>query len=169
MLAHVKIYQKASQASIFSNFTFLVVISTSALSISRILALRNYYHAPLSLLYSFQAHELPRLLNETGLLPSDNLYSQNRHQDLSAVRQLQLRLCYSKEWHRFPGHYLVPDGIQVNFVRSEFTGLLPHHFRANDSEVLNTVWWPRKGTRITPEGLNDLNREDPRQYVCCAS
>ena len=145
------------------------MISTSLISVSRILALRHYYHAPLSILYSFQAHELPRLLNETNLLPSLDPYSENRHQDLSPVRELDLRLCFSKEWHRFPGHYLVPDGIRVDFVKSEFTGLLPHHFHVDSSELSNTVWWPRQGTRRTPGGLNDLNREDPHQYVRCIS
>lgn len=143
------------------------------LSISRILALRNYYHAPMTIVHFLEMNELPRLLNVTGFLP---LYPPDTREvdiprvDLSPVRQFDLKLCWAKEWHRFPGHYLIPDGISVAFVKSEFNGLLPGHFMdvSSDSQTLSNGW-SRPGTRHTPEGLNDLNREDLAHYVsrCC--
>jgi alpha-1,2-mannosyltransferase len=160
--------EKASQSSIFRNFTSLVVISTSILSLSRILALRNYYHAPLSIAYAFETSELPRLLNETGLLPVPSTHTEDVILDLSSIRELDLRLCLSKEWYRFPGHYLVPDGVRVDFVKSEFAGLLPGHFGANGDGAARSVWWPRDGTGQIPEGLNNRNQEDLRHYVRCA-
>jgi alpha-1,2-mannosyltransferase len=119
--------------------------------------------------YFFEAHELPRLLNATGLLP---VYPPNTPEtdiprvDLSLVHQFDLKVCWSKEWHRFPGHYLVPDGIAVEFVKSEFNGLLPGHFMnlSSDSQT-SSSGWSRPGTRYIPKGLNDLNQEDPAHYV----
>ena len=61
----------------------------------------------------------------------------------------------------------MPDGIRVDFVKSEFAGLLPGHFSDGEGGGDNNEFWWRKGTRRTPEGLNDLNREEPRYYVCC--
>lgn len=139
------------------------------LSISRILALRNYYYTPLTVAYYFETEELPRLLNATGLLP---IYPPNTPEedmpriDLSPIRQFDLKLCWSKEWHRFPGHYLIPDGVAVVFVKSEFDGLLPGHFMnlSSDSRI-SPDGWSRPGTRHIPEGMNDLNQEQRAHYV----
>ena len=82
-------------------------------------------------LFNFQVGELPRLLNETGLLPeypADSREDDRPQIDLTPIREFNLTLCYGKEWHRFPGHYHVPDGVRVEFVKSEFSGLLPGHF-----------------------------------------
>jgi alpha-1,2-mannosyltransferase len=59
---------------------------------------------------------------------------------------------------------LVPDGIKVEFVKSEFDGALPGHFEEGKQEG-KAFWW-RDGTRRAPGGLNDLNRETPEFYVC---
>jgi alpha-1,2-mannosyltransferase len=156
---------KASRSSLFSNFTSSVVCGAALISLSRILALWNYYHAPLTVFYLLESTEIPRLLNSTGLLPlpppntpSDEL----PRIDLSPVKQFNLTLCLGKEWFRFPGHYLVPDGVRVDFVKSEFDGALPGHFV--EGEGGGQFWW-RDGTRRAPEGLNDLNREAPQFYV----
>ena len=110
---------QASQSLLFWNFTFSVVVTSALISISRILALWHYYHAPLTLAFDFQYNEIPRLLKATGLLP---IYPENMREedippiDLSPVKQFDLKLCLGKEWHRFPGNYLAPSGIQVEFV-----------------------------------------------------
>ena len=99
--------------------------------------------------------------------------------DLSPVKQFDLKLCLGKEWHRFPGNYLVPSssGIQVEFVKSEFNGMLPRHFEtettrtstdeANDIDLvdLTKMWWLKPQTRYVPNDLNDLNKEDSSHYV----
>lgn len=160
---------QASRSSIFRNSTLSAIVCMALLSISRILALRNYYYTPLTVAYYFETEELPRLLNATGLLP---IYPPNTPEedmpriDLSPIRQFDLKLCWSKEWHRFPGHYLIPDGVAVVFVKSEFDGLLPGHFMnlSSDSRI-SPDGWSRPGTRHIPEGMNDLNQEQRAHYV----
>ena len=142
-----------------------MIVLTSLLSLSRIIALWKYYHAPFAVVFDFQMHELPRLLNDTGLIhlpPADTKPKDLPQIDLTPIKEFDLRLCLSKEWHRFPGHYLVPDGIRVDFVKSEFDGLLPGHFA---EERVRAWWWERQGARVVPGGLNDLNHEEPRHYV----
>ena len=140
------------------------------MSVSRILALSYYYHAPLELAYRLETEELPRVLNVTGLLPpplppipgherASEKYGQRV--DLSPLKQLNITLCLGKEWYRFPSHWLIPDGVSVGFVKSEFDGHLPGHFKESKDEL----WWDRKGTSVIPETLNDLNKEEPRHYV----
>jgi len=159
---------RASQSSIFRTFTLSVIVSMAFISISRILALRNYYHAPMTVAHFFETHELPRLLNATGLLP---VYPPNIPEvdtprvDLSPIHQFDLKLCWSKEWHRFPGHYLIPDGITVDFVKSEFDGLVPGHFVNLSPDSQLSRRWSRPGTRHIPEGMNDLNQEELTHYV----
>ena len=114
--------------------------------------------------------ELPRLLNTTGLLPvyPDSLPEDERPRiDLSPIKEFNLTLCYGKEWHRFPGHFLIPNGIRVEFVKSEFDGLLPGHFVEDPLAIkpLKSNFWPWPQTRYTPNGFNDLNREETSHYV----
>jgi alpha-1,2-mannosyltransferase len=145
------------------------------ISVSRILALTFYYHSPMSVVYNFQVEELPRLLNDTGFLP---VYPPNTPEeeipriDLSPVKHFNLTLCVAKEWYRFPGHYLVPPGIRVDFVKSDFDGLLPGHFGegelkkvAGENVIAPWIGWNEPATRQIPAGLNDLNREQPAFYV----
>ena len=71
----------------------------------------------------------------------------------------------------------VLSGIQVEFVKSEFNGMLPRHFEtektrtsmdeANDIDLVNLtkMWWLKPQTRYVPNDLNDLNKEDSSHYV----
>ncbi|KDR85775.1 hypothetical protein GALMADRAFT_52757 [Galerina marginata CBS 339.88] len=170
---------KASQTLIFRNFTFSVVVASSLISLSRILALWHYYHSPLTVAFEFQFQELPRLLNDTGLLPvypADMEEDEKPRIDLTPIQEFDLKLCYGKEWYRFPGHYLVPTGVQVEFVKSEFDGMLPRHFEEKMPEEegaehggvlaeLANRWWLKPQTRFVPKDLNDLNKEDLSHYV----
>ncbi|KAF8921995.1 asparagine-linked glycosylation 9 protein isoform a [Mucidula mucida] len=161
---------QASRSSIFRLFTTSVVLFSILISASRILALWYYYHAPLSLVYSLESQELPRLLNDSGLLPTPSRpVSKQRGEtretriDLSPIKGFDLTLCIGKEWYRFPGHYLVPTGVRVDFVNSEFRGLLPGHFSEN--QINSSFIWPRPQTRFTPRTMNDLNLEQPAHYI----
>ncbi|KAL0951587.1 hypothetical protein HGRIS_008268 [Hohenbuehelia grisea] len=166
---------KASQTYIFRNFTSSVILATAIISISRILALFKYYHAPLSIAFAFETEELPRLLNVTGLLPappSDARADELPRIDLSPIAQFNLTLCLGKEWYRFPGHYLIPTGVRVDFIKSEFDGMLPGHFgegsiksAPSESQSIPLALWPAPKTRLRPAALNDLNREEPAHYV----
>ena len=62
------------------------------------------------------------------------------------------------------------SGIQVEFVKSEFNGILPRHFeteKANDIDLvdLTKMWWLKPQTSYVPDDLNDLNKEDSSHYV----
>ncbi|KAH0838056.1 glycosyltransferase family 22 protein [Lanmaoa asiatica] len=156
---------KASKSIVFSTTTLSIILFSGLLSISRILALWHYYHAPLSVFSSLETFELPRLLNDTGLLPLLPAVGEDDRPsiDFAVLKQFDLKLCLGKEWHRFPGHYLVPNVVSVHFVKSEFEGLLPAHFRSRS--IGSEPWWDRKGSRNTPAGLNDLNKEAHQYYV----
>ncbi|KAI8981227.1 glycosyltransferase family 22 protein [Trametes punicea] len=167
---------KASRSTLFSQFTLSVVAASCLLSVSRIIAHWQYYHAPMSVTHALEAAEVPRLLNATGHIVLPAHYSTQagrakRHADedelpridLSLIEDWGLRLCVGKEWHRFPGHFLVPDGVRVDWVKSAFDGMLPGHFAETPRRggLLDRV----KGTRAVNEDLNDLNREAPQLYV----
>jgi alpha-1,2-mannosyltransferase len=121
----------------------------------------------MTIFYAFETQELPRLLNESGLLPPiprDASKDDLPRIDLSPIKNMDLQLCLAKEWHRFPGHYLVPDGVRVDFVKSDFDGVLPGHFQVSSLEN-SEGWWLARAMSQQPEGLNDLNREEPSHYV----
>ncbi|PCH34041.1 glycosyltransferase family 22 protein [Wolfiporia cocos MD-104 SS10] len=161
---------RASQTMIFSRFTLSLVSATCILSISRIMTHWKYYHAPLSVFHALEADEIPRILNMTGHIHIPHPSELTGRPDEEGVRidpelihVLGLRLCVGKEWHRFPGHYLVPDGVRVDWIKSEFDGMLPAHFL----ETGKAWGLPGRvnGTRATPAGLNDANQEAPELYV----
>ncbi|KAI0718861.1 glycosyltransferase family 22 protein [Cerioporus squamosus] len=168
---------KASQSSLFSQFTLSVVVTSCVLSLSRVTALWKYYHSPMSVTYALEAAEVPRLLNVTGHItlppqfdsPDGSAHHSETHEDelpridLSLIEDWGLRLCVGKEWYRFPGHFLVPDGVRVDWIKSEFDGMLPGHFTETSRHggLLERV----KGTRVAHRSLNDLNREAPEFYV----
>nr|KAF8634960.1 hypothetical protein AX15_000686 [Amanita polypyramis BW_CC] len=159
---------RASRSSLFRKFTLAVVVSAGILSLSRIVAMRKYYGAPMLLPYRLQYEELPRLLNVTGYLPEipPGMHEEEVPQiDLSPIKEFNLRLCLGKEWHRFPSHYLIPNGVRVDFIKSEFDGLLPRHFDEGLWVTNKTNWWLRPQTRVVPSDLNDLNLEEPSRYV----
>jgi len=167
---------RASKTSLFSTMTLAFLTTTILLSLARVFALSQYYHAPLEVLYTFHYEELPRVLNATGLLPTEPARKFVKERDRPAVNlgnrvgELNLTLCYGKEWHRFPSHWLIPDGVRVEFVKSEFDGLLPRHFaEAGSTEVAHlsdsSLLWKWPATRYAPSDLNDVNREEPSHYV----
>jgi len=125
--------------------------------------------------FHLQYKELPRLLNTTNLIvervrpkderPSSSKYDKEETIDLAPLKVFGgLRLCLGKEWHRFPSSYLIPDGVNVEFIKSDFDGLLPGHFVPSQG-TSNTMWWNREKTREIPLAMNDLNQEEPSRYV----
>ncbi|GJE87696.1 glycosyltransferase family 22 protein [Phanerochaete sordida] len=176
-VAYVKITKspyRASVAIIFSRFTLSVVTASMIISLSRVLAQWKYYHAPQKAVYHFDQYEIPNILNRTGYVrlpppPADGRYripekeEDEPRVDYDLIYPFNLTLCLGKEWHRFPGHYLVPDGVRVEWIKSEFDGMLPGHFKP-------TPRWGGlaarlEGTHSIPHGLNDLNKEETSFYV----
>lgn len=163
---------QASRTLLFRNFTLSLIVGTSFLSLSRIRAMWEYYHAPLSVVAGFESTELPQLLNNTGLLPvfpPGTPEEEIPAVDLTPVKHFDLVLCLGKEWHRFPSHYLVPTGIRVEFIKSDFRGQLPRHFQETPAgtNMSGDSWWLRPETRYVPTDVNDLNKEDLSRYVRC--
>ena len=171
--AYIKVTRspyRASQTSLFQLATLSVVVFTGLVSVSRILAQSYYFHAPLEIVHHLETKELVRVLNVTGFIPkplppppharSSEEYTPRI--DYGPLKSFNITLCLGKEWHRFPSHFLVPDGVNVEFVKSEFDGMLPRHFIKGEADSL---LWRRNGTSFVPEDLNDLNKEDPRHYV----
>ncbi|TFY64294.1 hypothetical protein EVJ58_g2719 [Rhodofomes roseus] len=163
---------RASRAIIFSRFTLSIITASGVLSFSHIMTHWKYYHAPMSIFHALEADEIPRILNTTGQIfippPSPNQSRLDEEEripriDPALIKQLGLHMCVGKEWYRFPSHFLVPDGVRVNWIKSEFDGMLPAHFVETKAE-----WGlPARvqGTRIVPSSLNDLNKEASELYV----
>ena len=151
-----------------------VVSASIIFSLSRVAAGWVYYHSPMSIVAHFEAHELPRVLNTTGhiVLPPPGKYppkhipnspEEDVRVDYDLLFPFNITLCYGKEWHRFPGNYLVPDAVTVRWIKSEFDGMLPGHFTPTlrSGGLMERL----KGTHVIPYGLNDLNKEEPSFYV----
>ncbi|KAI3411734.1 hypothetical protein GPALN_001801 [Globodera pallida] len=79
-----------------------------------------------------------------------------------------IRLCVGKEWPRFPSSFFLPENavdrhgqrraVEMEFVRSEFDGILPAHFAPGATLG--------ESTRHTPTGrMNDANRAEMDRYV----
>lgn len=114
-----------------------------------------------------QTRELPRLataalpdryLHITGAVPgnlTEVLEKLEENFDLEPLRELKLRICWEKEWYRFVGSFLVPDVLDVGFVRSDFDGLMPRRYPG--------------GGRLGTEGFNDRNKAEEGAYVRLSS
>ena len=68
-------------------------------------------------------------------------------------------LCLGKEWYRFPSSYFLPTGMRAQFIKSEFSGLLPGQFSGETGPLGLPI------ARKTPPGMNDQNIEDSEKYV----
>ncbi|WFD23565.1 dextrin dextranase [Malassezia equina] len=96
---------RASHTVLFSALTLAPLLLAVVLGAMRTLALIHHYRAPLDL----------------GMVLS---HMEGEH-----------HLCYGKEWHRFPSHFFVPPSMRVDFVESEFDGILPHHFARTEMSI----------------------------------
>lgn len=187
---------RAGRTSIFSTFTGTVILTSSCIAIARIAALQNYYHAPLDMMFHFQYNELPVRAIQSypteyanmGLNTSRPILEAIEHAeetlDLGPLAKENLTLCLGESWFRFPTQFLVPDPINVEFVKSPFTGILPSKFPSSPKKgqfdgsrhqkpatQIPTVdpfseWlWRRKGTRTNGGKFNAQNKEEADRYV----
>jgi len=91
----------------------LVWTPMAALSMMRIMALKKYYAAPLSIYLALHTQEAAR--PEAG-----------------APREL---VCTCGEWYRFPSSFTLPAHQDLGFLPSSFTGQLPQPFSQYGSSV----------------------------------
>lgn len=83
---------------------------------------------------------------------------------MTPLRRLPLAspstLCYADEWYRFPSHFMLPDGMRAQFLKSEFDGILPKNFdKRREGDFVWDVTGRHRGQ------FNDRNQEEPDQYV----
>jgi len=144
------------------------------ISILRVLALHVFYHAPFDVAHHFQYHSIPTVLAERGYspeaLPKDYKPYGNEiptpRWDFSVLRTFDppITLCFGSEWHRFPGSYLIPEGVEVQWVRSDFDGMMPRRWEAGEASGI----WLRNETRVVRAGrFNGANQPstEPGTYV----
>jgi len=177
-VAFVKITKspyRVTRSPIFSYFTRAVLGVSVFLSLGRIIAVHSYYHAPLTVYHHLQSYELPRLAVSLHpeLYPNtldakapfanftEALGKLEYRFDLSPLGEEGLRLCLGKEWHRFPSHWLVPEEVEVRFIKSEFDGILPKVWEQGKP---GQGLWDR-ATGVVPKGMNDRNAEEVDRYV----
>ena len=79
---------------------YLVLLASFFLSVSRNIALARFT-APSTVLHNGMA----KLIIDS--------------------HDLEMTLCYGREWYRFPSSFFLPPGMRVAFTRSGFRGLLP--------------------------------------------
>lgn len=167
---------QAGRTSLFSRFTLAIAIIPAGLSISRIYALGQFFHAPLDIAYHFQYQEIPVLLTAAGFSPKaiPEEYRERREKseyndewDYSVLNSFdpKVRICWGKEWYRFPGSFLVPEGVEIKFIKHEADMMMPRDWEPSANAA---GAWPRENTRKIPHGrFNNLNAEsaEPGSYV----
>lgn len=171
---------EAGRSKIFGRITLVFALIPAILSISRMYALGQFYHAPLDLAYHFQYTEIPEILIAAGykpkVVPEEYLESRERdgyndEWDFTVLENFEdkVRLCYGKEWYRFPGSFLIPEGVEIRFLRTEGSAMMPRNWEPSKN---STGLWPREETRVVRPGrFNQLNMEsmEPGTFVSLAS
>ncbi|XP_060606390.1 alpha-1,2-mannosyltransferase ALG9-like [Ruditapes philippinarum] len=128
-----KLYNYAENTSWIS---MVAGIFFSLMSISRVIALYQGYHAPLDLFV-----ELNKIASDPKIhnLPEDR----------------PVNVCVGKEWYRYPSSFFLPaQNWNLQFLQSEFKGQLPKPY-SNEPHA----------TRQIPTHMNDVNKEEPTRYV----
>ncbi|KAF6036242.1 ALG9 [Bugula neritina] len=117
----------------FLSFIPVSVVSVyGLLSLSRILALYQGYHAPIDVYTALNNISSDRTIHR---LRSDG----------------PVYVCTGKEWYRFPSSFFFADHRwSLRFLKSEFRGQLPgRYYDGADA------------TSLLPPHMNDMNREEP--------
>ncbi|KAI0682378.1 glycosyltransferase family 22 protein [Cytidiella melzeri] len=174
-VAYTKSPYRALQTGIFSRLTLSVLAASVVISVTRGIVLYHYYRAPMALMNHFEVYKIPRVLNATGYVclppPQDPRHRRRIPEsdedepqiEYDLITPFNLTLCFRKEWHRFPGSYLVSDGVTVEWIKSEFDGMLPGHFKRTPKKggLVSRI----HGTRVVPGGVKDMNKEEHSFYV----
>nr|CCC48274.1 putative Alg9-like mannosyltransferase [Trypanosoma vivax Y486] len=136
-----------------------LLIAFSVLSVMRGLAVYRFYSGPQEVLYDNYA-----LLEELAQRKASNT---TLHMDAEGqVRSLSVKgsgsvpytLCVGREWYRFPSSFFLhPRLVRLAFIRSPLNeASLPLPF---------TYGNPGASCKCGADGVNDLNKAIPEQYV----
>ncbi|XP_060082663.1 alpha-1,2-mannosyltransferase ALG9-like [Ylistrum balloti] len=113
----------------------VTAITFSLVSLSRILAIYQGYHAPLDLYVG---------LNKIAGDPKIHTLSTDK----------SVNICVGKEWYRFPSSFFLPgENWSLKFVESDFKGQLPQPFQSGSD-----------ATSVIPSHMNDMNKEEKSRY-----
>lgn len=148
-------------------YVSLAILALYALiSVSRITALATRYRAPQRVYSALWKERAPDQLVNLNYLQESYPYD-------ASVRDINL--CVGKEWHRFPSSYFLPNDVRLQYIKSDFEGMLPKHFLPDfktidyeeDGKQLTyrTRQFSFKGARTIQSGFNSYNKEDPSTYV----
>lgn len=74
-----------------------------------------------------------------------------------------LRLCLGKEWYRYQSSFLVPDEVEIRWVKSDFGGILPKNW-IDERNGRGGGLWGRSTDKI-PTEMNNRNLEETSRYV----
>ena len=157
---------QAAQSTIFSNFTLFAILVPGILSVLRVFALHKFYHAPFEVVHHFEYNTVPSILTDLGYspIPLPAKYVQYGNEvptplwDLTPLQHLDepYTLCYGTEWHRYPGSHLIPEGIDVRWIKTNFSGMMPRRWEASGPSKGK---WPREETKTVRAGrFNDENK-----------
>ncbi|KAI9484605.1 Alg9-like mannosyltransferase family-domain-containing protein [Zychaea mexicana] len=153
------------RANIVRYLAFAVLAVYSVISVSRIIAVTTRYRAPAQV-YSTLWQERP----------ADQLINLNYLQEnyLNDATVGEINLCVGKEWYRFPGSYFLPSDMRLQFIKSDFDGMLPKHFVPDvktvtyeeNGEVMTYRGreYSFKGARTVQPGFNSYNKADSDAY-----
>lgn len=166
---------EAGRTSIFSRFSLMAVLVPGIISISRIIGIYVFYHAPFDVLHHFQYSTIPEILLERGYepLPLPKDYQPYNGEipapkwDMAPLQELDpaITLCYGTEWHRLPGSYLVPEGIDIQWLPTNFDGMMPRKWEKSASS--GSIWPRNETTAVRLGRFNGNNKAslEPGTYV----
>jgi alpha-1,2-mannosyltransferase len=123
-----------------------VLLPYIILSLSRTSALVVYYGAPLHAYNHVHTLAINHINEATTTAAAVDLSSNNTS------------ICVGKEWYRFPSHFFLPSPYHLEFIKSDFTGLLPAHYEESTGGVLASSVVPKAS-------MNDRNKEVMERYV----
>ncbi|KAI8072410.1 Alg9-like mannosyltransferase family-domain-containing protein [Gongronella butleri] len=138
-----------------------ILVVYSLLSVSRIMVQLTRYHAPMAVYKALWNERQDPVIHSNVI--------QENYDEQSNPKELQL--CVGKEWHRYQSSFLLPNDVRLQFITSEFDGLLPDKFPEDWTVKSYTVngkqesYRARKydiltGVHHHGAGMNDLNKPD---------
>lgn len=155
------------RASVIRYVSFAILAVFSVISISRIIALASRYRAPYRVYGAlWQDRPADQIMNLD--------YLQENYPYNASVRELNV--CVGKEWFRFPSSYFLPRDVRLQFIKSDFDGMLPKPFvedyklvsyedENGEQLAYRSRQFKFEGAHTVQPGFNSLNKEDPETYV----
>ncbi|KAL1935001.1 hypothetical protein VTP01DRAFT_4141 [Rhizomucor pusillus] len=155
------------RASIIRYISFAILAVFGLISVSRIVAVTTRYRAPITIYGRLWQERAPDQIVNLNYLQENYPY------DASLP---EINVCVGKEWFRYPGSYFLPGDARLQFIESDFKGMLPKPFTPEDivtkkyeekgqEYAYRTRQLKFEGARNAQIGFNSYNKADPLGYV----